>query len=70
MASSQPITLEQYNELVSYAAMYGRTWKQSLRDDWMAARSEPVLHALRNTHGPAWLEKFSFSNLSSFSFQK
>ena len=53
-----PLTAEQLDAIKEYAAIYGRTWKQSLRDDWMAARCIGTIHALRNSHGPAWLNSF------------
>lgn len=56
--SYAPLTTEQHAELAKYADVYGRTWKQSLRDDWMSGRSSGTLHALRNTHGPTWLIGF------------
>lgn len=41
--------------LARYAVLRGPGWKNTLQGDWMAARAEPDLHRLRNTHGPAWL---------------
>jgi hypothetical protein len=55
------LTTEQLDAIKEYAAIYGRTWKQSLRDDWMAARCIGAVHALRNSHGPSWLNSFKLT---------
>lgn len=52
---AETLTTEQRIALARYAVLRGPDWKEALRGDWMAARSEPALHRLRNTHGPAWL---------------
>jgi hypothetical protein len=44
--------------LREYAAKHGICWKLRLSEDWMRASAPAVLHALRNSHGPAWLERF------------
>jgi hypothetical protein len=44
--------------LRAFATSHGRTWKSVLRQQWMAAGALPLLHALRNTHGPSWLISF------------
>jgi hypothetical protein len=50
--------------LQSYAAEYGRNWKQALWLDWYNARAigerGAILHGIRNTYGPEWLESFRF----------
>ena len=55
-------TIEQWNALKTFAASHGRTWKASLRDEWMNACqgiSDPdqqrLLQQIRNTFGPRWL---------------
>lgn len=46
--------------LQAYAAIYGRTWKQSLRDAWMSASEPGILQQLRNASyfGPAGLSAY------------
>lgn len=58
---------EQYGALQRYAKTVGRHWKMRLGRDWSRAGSEHVdsdtyalLHQLRNSHGPSWLETFHF----------
>lgn len=41
--------------LSDYAAQHGRYWKAALRNQWMKANADPVLHRLRNRLGPSWL---------------
>ncbi len=52
------ITPEQHQALRAFAQQHGRTWKSHLRRLWMKASAPPILHALRNTHGPRWLMKY------------
>lgn len=52
---AETLSAEQRIALARYAVLRGPDWKAALRGEWMAARSEPALHRLRNTHGPAWL---------------
>ena len=51
----RPLTADEVAALTRYAAEKGRTWKSSLRHDWMTAALTGPLHALRNSHGPSWL---------------
>jgi len=53
-----PLMLVQLDALRRYAQQHGRCWKTRLRDEWMCASAEPLLHALRNSHGPGWLVGF------------
>ncbi len=53
-----PLTAEETAALRSYAAEHGRPWKRDLRTEWMRASALPVLHRLRNTHGPSWLDGY------------
>lgn len=50
-----PLDPEQASALGRYAEAYGSSWKDELRTAWVCASAEPILHRLRNTHGPAWL---------------
>lgn len=53
------ITEAEWNALTAYANAHGRTWKSSLRDDWMRGTPlAPELHVLRNELGPSWLNSF------------
>ncbi len=56
--SYAPITQEDLDALRRYADKHGRRWKLQLWSEWMNASAEPTLHALRNTHGPTWLDQF------------
>jgi hypothetical protein len=50
-----PLLREQRAALQAYAAEHGRCWKEHLLAEWINATAEPLLHQLRNTHGPTWL---------------
>lgn len=50
-----PVLLAQATALRRYAEAHGRCWKEHLLAEWMNATAEPLLHHLRNTHGPGWL---------------
>jgi hypothetical protein len=65
------LTAEQSEALAAFAKEYGRKWKVQLGQVyWPNARvwenyalPDPkqhgyILHGLRNSHGPAWLDKF------------
>lgn len=54
------LTEQQRTELQAYASANGKAWKGLLRSHWL--KGEPVpgypsLYGLRNSHGPAWLNK-------------
>jgi hypothetical protein len=53
-----PLMMQQIQALRDYAGRHGRPWKRHLCREWMNATAEPLLHRLRNTHGPSWLDKF------------
>ena len=53
-----PLMIQQMTALRSYADKHGRLWKDHLRVEWLAATAPPMLHHLRNTHGPYWLHRF------------
>ena len=53
-----PITPGDLDALRRYADKHGRRWKLQLWGEWMNASAEPTLHALRNSHGPTWLDQF------------
>jgi len=50
-----PETIE---ALERYALEHGPHWRERLRSQWGHASAPPILHALRNTHGPTWLGRF------------
>ena len=66
-ADYPPLTLAQVAALHAYARDRGRTWKTKLWTEWMNATAKPLLHHLRNTHGPAWLNKLSLASLPAIS---
>ena len=53
-----PVAQADLDRLRRYADQHGRLWKSRLWGEWVNASAEPALHALRNTHGPTWLEQF------------
>ena len=57
-ADYPPLLLQQLDALRAYAGTHGGSWKERLRTEWIVASAEPLLHHLRNTHGPYWLERF------------
>lgn len=56
---------ESAQAVLDYAKANGRQWKQKLLSDWLAARLRGAIHRVRNTHGPAWLEKVRLEELES-----
>jgi hypothetical protein len=50
-----PLTEEQQRAIREFAAIHGKGWKQTLTEQWWSASASPLLHGLRNSHGPAWL---------------
>ena len=58
MAKYAELTQEETDALVAFAKGRGRFWKRELQNQWMYALATPVLHRLRNTHGPSWLVKY------------
>jgi hypothetical protein len=60
-----PLTPAQVAALQDFARAHGRRWKSALRDLWMRSAASPVLHQLRNTHGPSWLASFRLPELAA-----
>jgi hypothetical protein len=66
MKQNKP-TPEQIQALVTFAAVNGRTWKESLRHCWEAGCYShyngtercDLLQQVRNSFGPSWLVGFS-----------
>jgi hypothetical protein len=52
------LTPEQLAAVAAFARLHGRRWKLHLRQQWEWARATPILHGLRNSHGPAWLATY------------
>lgn len=60
------LTYEQTAALRAFRRVQGRYWKRALSEAWdchsypgfMDGKAASVLHALRNTHGPAWLKRY------------
>ncbi len=48
--------------LRAFAHSNGRLWKARLAELWVKAKAEPVLHRLRNTHGPDWLRTIALTS--------
>ena len=71
-ARKRPLTKFELYALEAYAARHGRRWKRHLLADWMYARRriEGELQALRNSHGPSWLVRFSFKHYDEQSPRK
>jgi hypothetical protein len=60
-ADYPPLMLAQVEALRAYARRHGRTWKAELHAEWMRASAEPLLHGLRNSHGPSWLKGYALA---------
>jgi len=60
-ADYPPLMLAQVEALRAYARRHGRTWKAELGAEWMRASAEPLLHGLRNSHGPSWLKGYALA---------
>ncbi len=58
-ADYPPLMVAQVEALRAYARDHGRSWKTELRAEWMRASAEPLLHGLRNSHGPSWLKGYA-----------
>jgi hypothetical protein len=54
-AEYPPLMQAQAAALRDYARTYGARWKPMLRAEWLNDTAEPLLHSLRNSHGPFWL---------------
>jgi len=63
------LTTDEIAALKAFAADYGRNWKSKLanvywpnarlwRDASGDSRPGSILHGLRNSHGPSWLDDF------------
>ena len=59
-AAAKGLTIEQMTALRTFSIENGRCWKARLRAHWMDASASPILHGLRNSHGPSWLVAFRF----------
>ena len=57
-ADYPPLMQAQAIALCSYARAHGHGWKPLLRTEWLNDTAEPLLHGLRNSHGPYWLAAF------------
>ncbi len=53
-----PLMREQISALRAYAEEHGPGWRDRLRQDWSSPTGDPLLYALRNSHGPIWLKQF------------
>lgn len=54
-----PPTPEQEEALWEFAKEHGERWKRELKLQWLDAAAPPLLHQLRNSHGPAWLASYT-----------
>lgn len=54
----EPLTEAQIEVLNAFKAQNGRNWKSKLSAMWANATASPMLHRLRNTHGPLWLKSY------------
>lgn len=57
----EPLTTEQLTALRQFAKTHGRYWKAELRGHWERASLSGTIHALRNSHGPSWLNSYRLS---------
>lgn len=51
----EPLDQETLAALAEWAQEHGVRWYANLSRAWFNASAPPLLHRLRNTHGPAWL---------------
>ena len=59
----EPLTADQTAALNSFAAHAGRTWKSKIIAAWTTSKSIPGhIHALRNSHGIAWLRRYKLQD--------
>ena len=56
--------------LLAFATRHGRLWKARLSELWVRATAEPILHRLRNTHGPVWLRTLRLEDLHEASAER
>lgn len=61
----EPLTSEEHEALHAFAQQHGRTWKSQLLRLWEKAAAPPILHALRNTHGPSWLVRYRLGSTTA-----
>lgn len=54
----EQLTEAQIEVLKAFKAQNGRNWKSKLSAMWANATASPMLHRLRNTHGPLWLKSY------------
>jgi hypothetical protein len=64
MSSDADLSLAERDALHAYARRHGRTWKSSLRDDWMRGRAEGPLQRIRNRLGPRWLAAYRVARVN------
>jgi len=59
---------EQVSACQAYAAKHGRRWKSILNSVWMGCPPHDdggILRALRNSHGPTWLQSYRLPHRSA-----
>ena len=64
MSSDADLSPAERDALHAYARRHGRTWKSSLRDDWMRGRAEGPLQRIRNRLGPRWLAAYRLARVN------
>lgn len=63
MSTTNTLTPEQIDALLEWRDMHGdENWKHKLTLAWIRASAPAPLHALRNSHGPSWLDSFTLPN--------
>jgi hypothetical protein len=70
MSSDADLSLAERDALHAYARRHGRTWKSSLRDDWMRGRAEGPLQRIRNRLGPRWLAGYRLATQIEYTLGK
>jgi hypothetical protein len=60
-----PLSADEHQALLDFARNNGRLWKARLAELWVRAAADPVLHRLRNTHGPDWLRTVTTDSLQA-----
>lgn len=54
-----PLTDEQTEAVARYALAHETSWRTALFAEWCRGTASPILHALRRTHGLAWLMTYT-----------
>lgn len=67
------LTLEENKAILEYGSYYESGWKAAIRILWNTANPltdrESLVYALRNSHGPRWLQSFRMEDARTAVFK-